>query len=121
VTYACGPRWRYRDHRTEPAGRDGTLDERLADPDGAAAILEAIGTDPDGRPRGILAASSRPCSATSPAQPTFPGIGLDQAAVVGLALRYRSAGQAESPIRCSHATQSAGSTTHDPERLHYRC
>jgi beta-glucosidase len=31
-----------------------TLEEWLADPDGNAALHAAIGTDTDGRPRGIL-------------------------------------------------------------------
>ena len=63
-----------------PLGPMATLDEWLADPTGAVLLREAVGTDADGRPRGVLASEELlsvignfPIGALV----AFPGFGLD--------------------------------------------
>ncbi|NEB07891.1 hypothetical protein G3I32_03215 [Streptomyces coelicoflavus] len=71
-----------------------TLNEWLAHPEGSQALREAIGTDADGNPRGILSDPERcvvegnfPLSTLA----TFPGTGFDHAAVEELTRRFTSA------------------------------
>jgi beta-glucosidase len=68
-----------------------TLQEWLADPEGSAALRQAIGVDPDGRPRGILAddelikiIGNVPISSLA----VFPGLGIDHATVTDLVRRF---------------------------------
>jgi beta-glucosidase len=73
-----------------------TLHEWLADAEGAHALQEVIGTEPNGRPRGILADPAlMAVLGNFPLRnlATFPGVGLDQTAVADLVHRYRCAGQ----------------------------
>lgn len=67
-----------------------TLEEWLADPVGGALLREAVGTDENGRPRGILGndelisvIGNFPISTLA----AFPGLGLDHATVDGLLQR----------------------------------
>jgi beta-glucosidase len=67
-----------------------TLEEWLADPDGAALLRDAVGTDEAGRPRGILGddeliavIGNFPISRLA----AFPGLGLDHATVGDLLQR----------------------------------
>lgn len=59
-----------------------TLQEWLADPDGSAALIAAVGTGPDGRPRGVLGDAEMlqvlgnfPVGVLA----AFPGLGIDAA------------------------------------------
>jgi beta-glucosidase len=68
-----------------------TLQEWLADPAGSAALRKAVGTDSDGRPRGILGDSELveiignfPISSLA----AFPGLGLDHATVSRLTRQF---------------------------------
>jgi beta-glucosidase len=80
-----------------------TLQEWLADPDGVAALREAIGTHADGRPRGILGdphlmsiIGNFPISTLA----TFGDLGIDHATVTELASRFATADEASaSPVR----------------------
>jgi beta-glucosidase len=81
-----------------------TLDEWLADPDGAALLLEAVGTDEQGRPGGIVGDDElRAVVGNFPigALTAFPGSGLDQGTVDELVqrLRVRGAGGRRAPAR----------------------
>jgi beta-glucosidase len=68
-----------------------TLQEWLADPAGSAALRKAVGTDPEGRPRGILGDNQLvevignfPISSLA----AFPGLGLDHATVSRLTRQF---------------------------------
>ncbi len=70
-----------------------TLQEWLADPRGSVALRRAIGTGPDGEPRGILADAELaqvignfPLSSLA----TFPGTGISNAIVTELAETFRA-------------------------------
>lgn len=70
---------------TRPAlNADATLREWLADPDGSAALREAVGTGPDGTPNGILGDDETltvlgdfPLRVLT----VFPGLGIDRPAL----------------------------------------
>ena len=68
-----------------------TLQEWLAHPEGSTVLRRAIGVDPDGTPRGILAddelikvLGNFPLSSLA----TFPGLGLDPATVTDVVRRF---------------------------------
>jgi beta-glucosidase len=69
-----------------------TLQEWLADPAGSAALHQAVGTDSDGRPRGILGDSGHiktignfPISSLA----AFPGLGISHAVIASLTRQFR--------------------------------
>ncbi len=70
-----------------------TLEEWLAHPEGSTALRQAVGVDPDGRPRGILGddelikiIGNFPLSSLA----AFPGLGIDHATVTDLLRRFHS-------------------------------
>jgi hypothetical protein len=70
-----------------------TLAEWLADPDGAALLLEAVGTDEQGRPGGIVGDDElAPSSETSPSAPSRPSVaaGSTRALSTNLSSGYES-------------------------------
>jgi beta-glucosidase len=71
---------------------EATLREWLAHPDGAAALRNAVGVDPDGRPRGVLGdPETSKVLGDFPLRTltTFPGLGIDRATVADLTRRFR--------------------------------
>jgi beta-glucosidase len=79
-----------------PARLDATstLQEWLADPDGATALRQAVGVEPDGRPSGILGdehliaiIGGMPLGGLA----AFPGFGIDHATVTEVLRRFEAA------------------------------
>jgi beta-glucosidase len=94
-----------------------TLEEWLADPDGSAALREAIGVTSDGRPRGILADAQLiailgnfPISSLA----AFGDLGIDHTAVTDLARRFRGTA-ATDLLGMTHVPSDAGHMSAKPE------
>jgi beta-glucosidase len=71
-----------------------TLDEWLADPVGAVLLREAVGSDENGRPRGILGSDELlPMIGNMPLRTlaAFPGFGIDHGMIDGLLERLAAA------------------------------